>query len=85
MESRYTEPKEEVNLGSFLHVPVVLDAVAPTVEKAKRKKTVSNGTKSTAKPRDIRSYFGNTAPAKKRRNEENPRKSGGEMITIDSD
>lgn len=64
VEALYTEPKEEVILGSFLQIAVVLDVVVPTEEKTKRKKTAKIQSKETIKQKDIRSFFGNTPPAR---------------------
>ncbi|XP_057290014.1 uncharacterized protein LOC130657458 [Hydractinia symbiolongicarpus] len=93
VEALYTEPKEELILGSFLHIAVILDVVVPTEERPKRKKnTAKSQSKETKKQKDIRNFFGNTsaAPAPKRQKVNNkPKKSSPssskdlEIINID--
>lgn len=86
VETLYTEPKEELILGSFLQTTAVLDLAAPAEEKVKRKKTakVPSGSKTTTQIKDIRSFFGKAHQAKKRKTNEKPQSSKDvEIINID--
>jgi len=67
--------------------PVDLEVVAPTDEKAKRKKTAKvPNERRTSTQKDIRSFFGNTRLTKKRKtNEKSSPNKDEELINIDSD